>query len=71
MTPPLEMLMLGEIVAQDPRAAEVLEFHGLDYCCNDERTLMAACNEAETDLQAVIAELLQLQWGMVASNSGV
>lgn len=48
---------LAEIVTANPAAARALEGFGLDYCCHGDRTLAAACNEADVDLAAVTARL--------------
>jgi regulator of cell morphogenesis and NO signaling len=44
---------VGELVDQLPRAARVFETLGVDYCCNDQRTLGAATNAAGYDLTEV------------------
>lgn len=48
---------LGDLVAEVPDAARVLDRLGLDYCCHGERTLAAACREAGLNPEAAIAEL--------------
>jgi regulator of cell morphogenesis and NO signaling len=48
---------LGELVAEAPGRAAVLDRFGLDYCCHGERTLADACSAAGLDAAAVAAEL--------------
>lgn len=48
---------LGELVAEAPGRAVVLDRLGLDYCCHGQRTLADACTEAGLDHDAVMAEL--------------
>lgn len=48
---------LGDLVAERPSAARVLERHGMDYCCNGHRSLAEASESAGIDLRAVAAEL--------------
>ena len=48
---------LGQVVAENPAAARVLDRLGLDYCCHGHRSLTAACAETGLDPAEVIAEL--------------
>ncbi|QWK93987.1 iron-sulfur cluster repair di-iron protein [Plesiomonas shigelloides] len=48
---------VGELVAQDFRAAHVFSRFGVDFCCGGGRTLAAACERAGVEPQAVVAEL--------------
>ena len=48
---------LGDLVATHPAAARVLDGFALDYCCHGERTLAAACAEADVDVDAVLAAI--------------
>jgi len=48
---------LGEIVAQDYRAARVLESHGIDFCCGGEQSLAMACRAKALDPELVLAEI--------------
>ncbi|MGL4680965.1 MAG: DUF542 domain-containing protein, partial [Plesiomonas shigelloides] len=48
---------VGELVAQDFRAAHVFSRFGVDFCCGGGRTLAAACERAGAEPQAVVAEL--------------
>lgn len=51
---------VGELVAELPDAARILDRLGLDYCCHGDRTLAAACQSAGIDSLAVLAELAAL-----------
>lgn len=48
---------LGDLVAQDPRRARVLERLELDYCCNGQRSLAEAASAAGLDVDQVAADL--------------
>ena len=51
---------LGDLVAERPSTARVLERHGLDYCCNGHRSLAEASASAGVDPLAIAAELAEL-----------
>lgn len=51
---------LGDLVAERPSAARVLERHGLDYCCNGQRSLAEASESAGVDPFAIAAELAEI-----------
>jgi regulator of cell morphogenesis and NO signaling len=44
---------VGEIVAEDWRAADVLDRFGIDFCCGGHRTVAEACRTAGVDSGAV------------------
>ena len=46
---------LGQLVAQDPRAAEILEQYKIDFCCNGHRTLQEACEDPERRTAVAVA----------------
>ena len=48
---------VGDIAARVPGAAEVFERFGVDYCCNGDRTLAAACACQGVSLDEVRAAL--------------
>jgi regulator of cell morphogenesis and NO signaling len=48
---------LGDLVAELPARARVLERAGIDYCCHGRRTLADACASAGLDPLAVASEL--------------
>ena len=54
---------LGAIVAEDYRAATVLERFGLDFCCGGKRTLEEACEHRTVEVEAVLAALAELGAG--------
>ena len=51
---------LGDLVADNPAAARVLDRLGLDYCCHGERSLDEACTAAGLDPEAVRATIVEL-----------
>lgn len=48
---------LGDLVAERPGAARVLDRLGLDFCCHGDQTLGSACEEAGLDPAVVAADL--------------
>lgn len=48
---------VGEIVAEDFRAAAVFHRFGIDYCCGGKRSVGDACRERGIDPGAVLAEV--------------
>lgn len=59
---------LGELVAERPSAARVLERLGLDYCCGGRRSLAQACVERSLD-PATVAVFLERESNLVAVES--
>jgi len=57
MSSPLLEKTLGSIVADDYRAAAVLQRFGLDFCCGGKRTLEEACRAKACEPEAVAADL--------------
>ncbi|GAB4030220.1 iron-sulfur cluster repair di-iron protein [Spirosoma gilvum] len=53
-------ITVGEIVADDIRAAEVFKRLGIDFCCNGKQTLAAACQKAEVSVETVLEKLNEL-----------
>ena len=51
---------IGQITAQDYRAAAVFEKFGLDFCCKGNRTIEDACERKGLKASAVYAALEQL-----------
>jgi regulator of cell morphogenesis and NO signaling len=56
-TPAVMESTLGDLVADLPARARVLERFGLDYCCRGHRSLADACEAAGLDVGSVAAEL--------------
>lgn len=48
---------LGDLVAEHPHLAPILERWQIDYCCGGERTLAVACDESGADPDEVVAAL--------------
>lgn len=68
MTSRFAAATLGSIVADDFRAASVLERFGLDFCCGGKRTLDEACALRQVDPADVEAALGQLS-GPVSADA--
>src|SRR5690606_24336096 len=49
--------VIGELVAQDYRAASVFKKYGIDFCCQGNRTIQDACEAKNIDASAVINDL--------------
>ncbi|GGD34570.1 iron-sulfur cluster repair di-iron protein [Flavobacterium orientale] len=53
---------IGEMVAQDYRAASVFGKHGIDFCCKGHRTLQEACERkgfSQEQIQSELKNVLQ------------
>jgi regulator of cell morphogenesis and NO signaling len=53
MTETFESRTVGEIVAEDWRAASVFDRFGVDFCCGGRRTVAEACRSAGIDPKAI------------------
>jgi len=62
----IEQSTVGEIVAQDARAAAIFERYQIDFCCNGHRKLSEACGEERVGL--VAGELRELLAGAFAGG---
>lgn len=49
--------LTGDLALMRPDTIPVLERHGIDYCCGGNRPLADAARQANTDLDALLAEL--------------
>jgi regulator of cell morphogenesis and NO signaling len=49
--------IIGELVAQDYRAASVFKKYGIDFCCQGNRTIDDACVKKSIDPKAVVNDL--------------
>ncbi len=49
--------IIGELVAKDYRTASVFKKHGIDFCCQGNRTIDDACVRKNIDVQSVVKEL--------------
>ena len=61
-------LSIGEIVANDFRAASVFKEAGIDFCCGGNKSLVAACREVGTDEQQLATKLYELESTPVSGN---
>lgn len=48
---------VADIVADDDRTASVFFQHGIDFCCQGDRTLASACEGADVPLEEVVADI--------------
>lgn len=59
---------VGRIVVDYPETADVFEKHGIDFCCNGNKTLAAACEEKQISLDTLKALLEERQSDQDRSN---
>jgi regulator of cell morphogenesis and NO signaling len=52
-----EKQMIGELVADDYRTAEVFVKFGIDFCCKGAQSIAAVCERKKLDCSEVLAEL--------------
>ncbi len=53
-------MLVGQLVAEDYRAADVLRRYGIDFCCGGKRTLEEACSQQGIDCEQLCSELERL-----------
>lgn len=51
--------IIGELVAEDYRAASVFKKYNIDFCCNGNRPIKDACADDNIDAEQITAELKQ------------
>jgi len=51
--------IIGALVAEDYRTAAIFKKHGIDFCCNGNRSIADACIDKKIDAQLLITSLLQ------------
>lgn len=51
--------IIGELVAQDYRAASVFKKYGIDFCCQGNRTIQDACEAKQIDASSVVTDLIE------------
>lgn len=56
----LTTINIGEIVAQDFRAAAIFKKHGIDFCCKGNRTIEEACEKKGVDTRKIYNEIENL-----------
>lgn len=57
MTSIQENQNIGELVAEDYRAASVFKKYGIDFCCQGDRTVNDACEQKKIDTRSVLNDL--------------
>lgn len=55
-----EKQVIGELVAEDYRAAEVFSKYGIDFCCKGGLTLQAVSEKKNIDLNTLIRDLVEI-----------
>ena len=66
----LQNCTVGEIVAQDARAAQVLEQYQIDFCCNGNKPLRDACGD-DSRLAVVVTALQGLQEAPASTDGSI
>ncbi len=59
---------VGELVAQHPSYACVLEQHGIDYCCGGKATLEEACGNKGLNVESVLKKFAVVDQNIQVSN---
>lgn len=49
--------IIGELVAQDYRAASIFKKYHIDFCCNGNRTIAEACDKRNQDMAPLLDDL--------------
>jgi len=63
-----EKALLGELVTDDFRVAEVFKHAGIDFCCGGKKTLEQACREKNIDLKSIEEEIHAIEQTPALSN---
>jgi regulator of cell morphogenesis and NO signaling len=63
-----ENALLGELVTDDFRIAEVFTHAGIDFCCGGKKTLEQACREKNIDLKSIEEKIRAIELAPVLSN---
>jgi len=53
---PLAELSVGQIIAEHPGRACILEQYGIDYCCGGKKSLQVACKEKGVSIDDILAK---------------
>lgn len=56
-----DSITIGEVVAQDHRAASIFKKAGIDFCCGGKKTIEKACAEKGIKKAVLLAELKDLE----------
>jgi regulator of cell morphogenesis and NO signaling len=64
----IENALLGELVTDDFRVAEVFKHAGIDFCCGGKKTLEQACREKNIDLKSIKEEIRAIEKAPALSN---
>lgn len=64
-----ENQIIGELVAQDYRTASVFKEHGIDFCCQGNRTIEDACAAKNLDPKLVVSDLNLVQQAQAGNST--
>lgn len=62
---------IGELVAQDYRAASVFKKYGIDFCCQGNRTIDDASNAKEIDVDIILKDLNEVANANASNTTGI
>jgi regulator of cell morphogenesis and NO signaling len=63
--------IIGTIVAEDYRAAAIFEQEGIDFCCNGNRSIEAACDERGIPSERLISNLEMISTAAIGKDDVV
>ena len=63
--------IIGELVAQDYRAASVFKKYGIDFCCQGNRTINDASIAKEIDVEIILNDLNNIGNTNASSSAGI
>jgi len=66
---PFEGITVGQLVAERPGRARILENYGLDYCCGGKKLLAQVCEEKGLDFPLLSREILAYDATHVAQGT--
>src|SRR5690606_6367298 len=59
--------IVGEVVAENYKAASIFKSHNIDFCCRGNRTIREVCSSSDLDSEGLINELNHT---MTSSDNG-
>lgn len=63
--------MVGELVAKDYQTASIFQTHGIDFCCNGNRSIKEVCRKSDITVDKLIEELDVVLNGKVVFNNEI
>lgn len=63
-----EKNVIGELVAQDYRTAEVFAKYGIDFCCRGNQSIIDVCTKKDLNANSLVVDLIKATMGNESTN---